>query len=139
MSNKSVARKFFETYGKQHDVEGLAPLFAEQSIIYSTSAPGPQDFMTYKQEGYTILAAFPDIDTEVVEQLEDGDKVVSRVRWSGTFSGTFNGMPPTGRTFQAESVAIDTIRDGKIMERFEISDMLGMLQQIGVIPTSEAA
>jgi predicted ester cyclase len=104
-------------------------------MIYSTVAPGPMDFLAYKQVGYAFLAGVPDINATVIEQLEDGNKVINRVIWGGTHTGALNGIPPTGRSFRSESIVIDTVVNGKIVERREVSDMLGMMQQLGVIPT----
>ena len=134
MSNKSVSLKFFETYAGQHDLEGCAPLFAENAVIHTTFAPGPMDFAAYKQLGYAFLTGFPDISTSVVEQLEDGNKVVNRVIWSGTHTGPLNGIPATGRSYRSDAIVIDTVVDGKIVERREVSDMLSMMQQLGLIP-----
>ena len=139
MSNKSVSLKFFETYGNQHDVEGCTPLFAENVTINTTGAPGPLDFNAYKQVGYAFLAGFADLHPQIIEQLEDGNKVVTRLFWSGTQTGELNGIPPSGRTFRSESIVIDTIENGKIVDRREVSDMLGMLQQLGVIPAPQSA
>lgn len=134
MSNKSVSLKFFETYGNRHDVEGCTPLFAEDVVVYTTNAPVPLDLASYKQLGYVFLAGFADLNTAVAEQFEDGNKVISRVIWGGTHTGTLNGIPPTGRSFRTEGIVIDTVVNGKIAERREVSDMFGMLQQLGVIP-----
>jgi predicted ester cyclase len=139
MSNKSVSLKFYETYGNQHDVEGCTPLFAPEAMVYTSIAPVPLDFNGYKQLGYAFLAGFADLSVTVVEQLEDGNKVVSRVIWGGTHTGDLNGIPPTGRTFSSEAIIIDTIENGKIVERREVSDMLGMMQQLGVIPAPQSA
>lgn len=134
MSNKSIALKFFETYGNRHDVEGCTPLFTEDVVVYTATAPGPLDLASYKQLGSAFLAGFADLHDTVLEQIEEGNKVVSRVAWGGTHTGTLNGIPPTGRSFNTESIVIDTVVNGKIAERREVSDMFGMLQQLGVIP-----
>ncbi len=138
MSNKSVSARFFEIYGNQHDVEGCTPLFAADAVIRSTTAPGPVNFEGYKQVGYAFLAGFPDLKDEILDQIEEGDKVVTRIAWSGTNTGALNGMPPTGRSFRSEAIVIDRIENGQIKERWEASDMLGMLQQLGVIPAPGA-
>jgi len=139
MSGKSVSNRFFETYGKQHDVEGCTPLFATDAIIHTTTAgPEPVNFDGYKQIGYAFLAGFDDLTVDVLDQFEADDKVVSRVLWSGTHTGTLNGIPPTGRHFRAETIVIDQVADGRIKERWEIGDMLGMMQQLGVIPAPGA-
>ena len=76
-----------------------------------------------------------DMTTAVLDQVEEGSKVVSRVVWSGTHTGELNGSPPTGRSFRIEDINIDHIVDNKIRERWVVGDMLGMLQQLGVVPT----
>lgn len=134
MSNKSVSARFFEIYGNQHDVEGCAPLFAADARIHSSTAPVPMNFEGYKQVGHGFLAGIPDLKDEILDQIEEGDKVVSRIVWSGTHTGTLNGIPPTGRSFRSEAIIIDRIENGQIKERWESSDMLGMLQQLGIIP-----
>ena len=139
MSNKSVSRKFFETYGNQHDVEGCTPLFAEDAKISTTAMPGSMEFNTDKQVGYTFLGGFPDLKVEVVEQMEDGNKVISHVYWGGTHTGALMGIPATGRAFRSEAIFIDTIENEKIVERREVSDMLGMMQQLGLVPAPQSA
>jgi len=136
MSNRSVSLKFFDTYAGQHDVAGCVPLFAEGATIHSTAAPGPMDVNGYRQLGEAFLAGFPDISATVIEQLEDGNKVVNRVIWAGTHTGTFKGISPTGRAFRNEGITIDTVMNGKIVERREFSDIFGLMQQLGLAPTS---
>ena len=93
----------------------------------------------YRQLGQAFLAGFPDISATVVEQLQDGNKVVNRVVWEGTHTGTFHGIAWTGRSFRSEGITIDTVVDGKIAERREYSDMFGMMQQLGMIPQAQTA
>ena len=135
MSNKSVSASFFEIYGNHHDVEGCGPLFAEDAVIHFNGMPSPLNFEGYKQIGYAYLAGISDMSTTVLDQVEEGSKVVSRVVWSGTHTAEFNGIPATGRSFRIEDINIDHIVDNKIRERWVVGDMLGMLQQLGVVPT----
>jgi steroid delta-isomerase-like uncharacterized protein len=134
MSNKPISQQFFEVYGIQHDVEGCSPLFATDTVIHFNNIPGPLNFDGYKQLGYSFLAGFSNLKATVLDQIEEGSKVVSRVAWSGTHSGEFNGIPATGRSYQTEDITIDHIVDGKIQERWVVGDLLGMMQQLGVIP-----
>ncbi len=134
MSAQTVSARFFEIYGKQHDVEGCTPLFAADAVIHSSTAPGPLDFNAYKQIGYAFLAGFPDLNVDVLDQFAADDKVTTRVAWSGTHTGTLNGIPPTGRRFRSEAIVIDRVADGQIQERWDVSNMLDMMQQLGVIP-----
>lgn len=133
MSNKSVSAAFFETFGNQHDVEGCTPLFAEDVVVHFNGSQA-LDFNGYKQLGYAYLAGIPDMAVTLLDQFEEDGKVVTRVRWGGTQTGELLGMPPTGRSFQNEDITIDHIVDGQIKERWAIGDLLGMMQQLGVIP-----
>ena len=134
MSNQSVSTRFYETYGKQHDVEGCRPLFAADAVIHSATAPVPMNFEVYAQVGRAFLAGFADLTVDILDQFEAGDKVATRLAWSGTHTGDLNGIPPTGRTFRSEAIVIDRVVNGQIKERWDVSDMLSMMQQLGVIP-----
>ena len=138
MSNKSVSASFFEIYGNQHDVDGCRPLFTEDAVVHYNGFGGPMNFEGYKQVGIAYLAGIPDMTTTVLDQVEEGSKVVSRVVWTGTHTSEFNGIPPTGRSFRIEDITIDHIVDNQIRERWVVGDILGMMQQLGVIPAPSA-
>lgn len=92
------------------------------------------------KEGVTALfrmyiAAFPDLRMVPEDVIASGDKVVARVRATGTHRGAFMGMPPTGK--QVDVQLIDIIRfgdDGRAREHWGVFDQLGMMQQLGAIP-----
>ncbi len=134
MSNQSVSTRFYETYGKQHDVEGCRPLFAADAVIHSSTAPVPMNFEAYAQVGRAFPGGIADLTVDILDQFEDGDRVATRLAWSGTHTGDLNGIPPTGRTFRSEAIVIDRVVNGQIKERWDVSDMLSMMQQLGVIP-----
>ncbi len=72
--------------------------------------------------------------------LVSGDKVVARVRVTGTHQGEFMGMPATGRS--ADVRLIDVIRFGEdalARERWGLFDALGLMQQLGAIPAPAPA
>jgi steroid delta-isomerase-like uncharacterized protein len=66
--------------------------------------------------------------------VEQGEKVVSRFTWTGTHKGTFLGIPATGKSVSVKGVVIDRIVGGKMTDSRILMDMLGMLQQLGVVP-----
>ena len=59
-------------------------------------------------------------------------------RWTatGTNSGSLNGMPPTGRSVMITGISIERFENGQIAETWVNWDFMGMLQQLGVIPTA---
>lgn len=139
MSNKEIVRSFFTNYATNRDVEACDPLLAEEMVVSTTVAPVTLDKQGYKHLGTAFLAAFSDLRCDVVAQYQDGDTVISEVVWGGTNDSSLQGMPVTGRTFSSRAILIDTLRNGQIIRRHEVSDMLTMMQQLGFIPAAQPA
>ena len=78
-----------------------------------------------------LRTAFADVVDNVQDQLAEGDRVATRFSGGGTHRGTFNGIAPTGKTVTWNGIAIDRFADGKIVERWAIVDVAGVLQQLG--------
>ena len=84
---------------------------------------------------WSILHGAFDGRIDIEDLVEGGDRVASRWRFSGAHIGEFNGIPATNKTFSAEFMSIDRFEGDRIAERWEVGDLLGLLQQIGVIPS----
>jgi steroid delta-isomerase-like uncharacterized protein len=116
----------------------FADTFAPDATIEVVG--GPPDVRD--RESFTIamtalLAAFPGLQFTVDEQLpagEDGDVVVTRFTARGKHCGDQLGFPATGKSVTFQGVIVDRLRDGKIVDRHEIADALGLFQQLGVAP-----
>ena len=88
---------------------------------------GPRFFVTMFREG------FPDLSATIEDIIVEGNKVVSRVRFSGTHRGEFMGIPPTGKKIDVQAIDIVAYRDGKATDHWGVTDQLAMMQQLGVI------
>jgi predicted ester cyclase len=86
-----------------------------------------------------LRSAFPDLKITLGLQVAEGDLVVQQATTTGTMKGAFAGMPPSGKKATWEAIHITRIKDGKIVEHWAVQDQLGMMQQLGFIPTPEAA
>lgn len=92
------------------------------------------------REGVTQMfrmyrAAFPDLHMELEEALPSGDKVVGRVRATGTHTGeAFMGIPASGKRIDTQLIDIMRIEDGRAREHWGVMDALSMMQQLGAIP-----
>ena len=65
----------------------------------------------------------------------DGDWILAKARWSGTFAGPFpflglDGVEPTGRRFDVDHVHGFRFQDGKIAEHWAVRDDLTMHHQL---------
>ena len=82
-----------------------------------------------------VRQAFPDLTVEVDWIMVDGDRVAYRSISRGSHRGMFLGHQPTGRTFEATSIDVLRVVDGRVIERWTEFDTFGMLQQLGIAPT----
>ena len=79
------------------------------------------------------LSAFPDLRFQPEDLLIEGDRVVQIARITGTHSGEFFGVGPTGRRVDVVCALLMTIADGRIVQERRILDFTGVLIQIGVL------
>ena len=83
-----------------------------------------------------MRAGFPDIQWALEEMVAEGDKVAARFTMRGTHRGTFFGVPPTGKTIAVQATNFYRLSGGQFVEEHGQPDMLGLLQQIGAVPTA---
>ena len=76
--------------------------------------------------------AFPDITLDIEDLFAEENKVVVRFIGRGTHAKDFGGIPATGIMTEASGMEIFHIKDSKIVEVWEISDRLGLMQQLGM-------
>jgi steroid delta-isomerase-like uncharacterized protein len=85
-----------------------------------------------------MASAFPDLERRIDDLIAEGDKVVARWTAQGTQTGEFQGLPPSGKVATSSGITIFRILDGRVVEEWSESDMLGLLQQLGAIPSGAA-
>jgi len=79
--------------------------------------------------------AFPDLEYTQEDLIAEGDRVVERWTARGTHKGALFGIPPTGKQITSTGILIHRIVDGKIVAFVEVADGLGLMQQLGVVPS----
>jgi steroid delta-isomerase-like uncharacterized protein len=84
-----------------------------------------------------MRTAFPDMRWVVEEQVESGDKVVTRFTWQGTHRSMFMGVPATDRVVTVWGIVIDRFEGDKIKSTRIIMDALGLMAQLGAFPPSK--
>jgi len=83
--------------------------------------------------------AFPDFAATILQQVAEGDVVVTRKVFRGTHRGELMGIPPTGRTVAIDVIDVVRLEDGRTVEHWNVVDRLGLLHQLGAIPEPSAA
>ena len=130
-ANKAIIRDFFEQVWNQADEAAIDRFIAEDA------AGNDPDFGIgregFKRQWRNWRAAFPDLHFEVEELVAEDDVVVSRWTLTGTHTGQFLGIPPTGRAIRVGGMSLDHLKDGLLVSGFDGWDNLGLRQQLGAI------
>jgi predicted ester cyclase len=79
---------------------------------------------------------FVPFHVEVKDLFAEGDRVVSRWTFSGKQEKDFQGIPPTYKPVEVENIVIHRLANGKIVEAWFSYDALGLLQQLGAVPSA---
>ena len=132
---KAFVRRAAEEVWNKGNMDVAGEYFSP-SLIFHYSKGDIQGLENMKQYILGIRSGFPDFKLSPEDQIAEGNKEASRFSVSGTHKGEFNGIPPTGKTFLTTSIAIHKFTDGKISEVWSQSNDLGLLQQLGIIPSS---
>jgi len=134
MDHAATIRRMYELISAG-EIDGFGDLIAED-LVEHEEVPGYESTKAGVKQLFNMYrAAFPDLRMEPQDIIVSGDKVVARVRATGTHKGEFMGMPATGKSVDVE--LIDIIRfgdDGLAHEHWGVVDSLKMMQQLGAIP-----
>jgi steroid delta-isomerase-like uncharacterized protein len=132
--NKQIIQKFVQVVWNGRDLTALKDFWTEDCVNHAmpgTDNRGLNALRIYHDSFFDdFFAAFPNIQIEIVQQVAEGDRIVSYITSKGKHSGTFYGIPPTGKNISTSVIRIDRIQDGKIIEHWSVSDAAGLMQQI---------
>lgn len=133
-TSKALVRRFYEDVINKGDM-GLAEELLAPDYKEYPGVPGGSGLTGFKQFVAMVSTAFPDIRVTVEDLIAEEDKVVARVTVSGTHRGVLLGsIQPTDRHATWTGIDIIRVAGGKIVERWNQRDLLGLMQQLGVIP-----
>ncbi|GAC1447446.1 MAG: hypothetical protein PVSMB1_19730 [Gemmatimonadaceae bacterium] len=135
--NKALARRALEEVWNKGNLAVINELVASNATYHDANVPGgkftgPEGVKQFVQ---IYRGAFPDVRITIDDQIAERDTVCTRWTATGTHKGEFMGIAPTGKATTVTGVDIDRYQNGKVVEAWASYDMLGMLQQLGVVPS----
>ncbi len=137
-ANKALIHRWVDEVLNTRDVSDQSPayhLVATDFVGHFPGQPPIQGLEAYRQFGAAYFSAFPDLQIIPEDLIAQGEKVTMRYSWRGTHKAELMGIPPTGKQVTASGISIFRVANGKIAEQWDNFDNLGMLQQLGVIPS----
>jgi len=136
--NKKLVRFAVEQVWNNGNYSVIDEIVSNDFIIHSSHTDkkvhGPQgarQFLT------SLRAAFPDIKFTILDQVAEGNKIVTHWIAEGTHQGRYERIAPTGKHFKVTAVDINYIKNGKFTECWTNMDELGLLQQLGIWNNNE--
>jgi predicted ester cyclase len=136
--NSALARRVVEEAINGRRLEVLDEVIADDYVEHTPLPPGfPEGRDGLRQAIATTLNAFPDFQYTIDDEIVEGDKIVHRLTATGTHERDFLGIPATGKRATWGEIHMGRIWDGKSVDHWAQIDQLGMLQQLGAIPSPQ--
>ncbi len=131
--NKEIVCRFFELGPSSGNLDEAKKLLTSDFVLHVplSAAPGVQgisDVVT------ACRAAFEHLNVTVEDMIAEGDRVAARFTARGVHKGAFMGLQPTGKSITMTGIEIFRVENGRIAELWGEANLLGLMQQLGIIP-----
>ena len=133
--NKALVRRFVDEVQSAGNTDLIDEICSPEFVNHSPPPGIPADCEGIKIVTAMFRGAFPDSHFTIEDMVAEGDKVVIRVGISATHKGELLGIPPTENRLTLSAIELYRLAEGKIDEQWVQVDTLGMMQQLGVVPT----
>ena len=125
--NKALVRRYYDEVLNQRRLQVFDELASLNFVSYLTSGDYI-NLQVYKQAIAGSLAAMPDLQVSIQDQIAEGDKVVTRWMAKGTPQVEFAGIKPMGKAVTITAIHIHRVQDGKLVEHWEAINLHSVKQ-----------
>lgn len=131
--NRLVAQRWIDAFNARDD-EGEA---SARTAGYIAHAPDSMQLPALDSAAWTeflgtFVEGFPDLHLEVQDAAADAGMTAQRILFTGTHTGPFRGLPPTGRQVRFSGIEINRMADGKVAEHWFQLDAVTLFEQLGL-------
>jgi predicted ester cyclase len=127
--NKAIIRKLYEVFN-EHNPALLDEIITPDYVDHTLQLRGLEQ---WKQILTLLLKGFPDLHPTIEGIIAEGDKVWIHVKATGTHTGEYLGLAPTGKKITFRYSSIWRIVNGKVVERETVYDLLDLHKKLGVV------
>ena len=135
--NKAIARRITDEFWNGGDRAVLDQLLTAGYTHHDPSRPDVRTREEFAAAALGLRASFPDIAVDAEAWIAEGDLVMKRWTMRGTHQAEFLGIPASGKQVSYSGMTIYRLERDQIVECWYNHDVLGLLQQLGVIPAPE--
>jgi steroid delta-isomerase-like uncharacterized protein len=138
--NKAIALRYAkEGWGTQPNWDKVwDELMSPDVVLHFNSFANPiVGLEANKAFSKELFEGFPTIHSTIEDAVAEGDTVIYRSTLEGKQTGPFLGMPATGKKVKMNDFTMVKIEDGKIKEQWYETNLLSLMQQLGLAPESK--
>jgi len=132
--NRQLAIQFVDDVNRRN-LAAVADLMVPGFVAHWAGRPDVQGAEAWIAAVEPILGAVPDLRYTIDAVTAEGDLVGMRYHWTGTQTGEIRGIPATGKRVSVAGMGFFQFKDGRLIEEWAVDDTMGLLQQLGVVPT----
>lgn len=136
---KDLTRRTWEEMLPAGDFAALEQVIDADAVNHDLPPGVPNGLEGVRRTVAMLRDGFSEQRYEVHHVIGEGETVVIHATMHGRHTGSFLGIPPTGREVALRSMHIVRYRDGREVETWALQDRLGLMQQLGVIPDGPPA
>lgn len=129
--NKSLIEQFNKRFVEGRDAGAFYELLSPAFINHAAPAgmQGLEDTLHFFER--VLWPALPDLRVEILEQIGEGDRVVSHKILHATLQKEFMGVAASGHKVRIRVIDIFRIEDGRLMEHWGMADLADLQRQVG--------
>jgi len=133
---KAALTKMNDDAWHKRDMDAAYGIYSDEVVFHRSPFPPVVGKETNLQADAGMLAAFTDVHSNIDEMIVDGETAVIRWTWAANHTDVSPALeiPPTGKRVGFTGITVYRFKQNKIVEQWEYSDLLGFLQQLGVVP-----
>jgi predicted ester cyclase len=123
--NAALVREMYDALmsGGRDGVRAAMERYLTEDFVEREELPGLGTDRAAATRLFEMMhGAMPDLRVEIHQLLQDGDDVAAFVTFSGTMTGEFMGVRPTGEQVRFPTVDLFAFRDGRIAVHSGVSD-----------------
>lgn len=132
--HKVIVRRWVKEVFNEHKLDQVEELKVHNYIDWNPYPGQDMALGGFKAVLVSFFEAFPDFRYDVEEELAEGDMLVCIGTWSGTHTGSFMGIPPSGKRMAAKRIDIVRFSGEKMTERWGTGNELKTMQMMGFYP-----
>jgi steroid delta-isomerase-like uncharacterized protein len=138
--SKEIVQRIFTEIFSQGKLDAADELFAPEFVPHIVNPlPGqpPRGPEAVRWYARVLRHAFPDLHVSVEHMIAEDDVVASRVTWTGTHTGQFVYLPPTGKRIKVEGITMERVANDKLVEHWGEWNQAELMLQLGILPGPE--